>query len=246
MTTTISFRDVEQLSAYLDGQLSQAESARLESRLKADSSLSAALEDLRLTRALLRRTPQRRAPRNFSLTPKTAGIRPPVPRLVPAFRFASAVATLFLLLTFVGNLIGSFSLAAAPKMVAEPMYGIGGGAPETGPEMGSVGIEENAYLEATPTSEAAIIPAVEAPPPSDARVMATPTAIPTPTAPAEQPPAEMIAEPAVEPAVPVLIPSPLQIGLLALAVALGGTALFIHRLNERAFHRRVRKERGEK
>ena len=246
MTTTHSFRDVEQLSAYLDGQLSQAERARLESRLKADPSLSAALEELRLTRALLRRTPQRRAPRNFTLTPRMAGIRPPVPRVVPAFRFASAVATLLLLLTFVGNLIGSFSLAAAPKMVAEPMYGIGGGAPETGPEMGGVGMEENAYLEATPTSEAAIIPAAEAPPPSDARVIATPTVMPAPTAPAEQPPAKMIAEPAIEPAAPALIPSPLQIGLLSLAVSLVGTALFIRWLNERAFHRRVRKERGEK
>ena len=80
--TTPSRRDLEQLSAYLDGQLSQSDRARLEIRIKSDAGLAAALEELRQTRAFLRRTPQRHAPRNFTLTPGMAGIRPPVPRLV--------------------------------------------------------------------------------------------------------------------------------------------------------------------
>ena len=89
-----SFRDMEIISAYLDGQLSPSERARLEKRLQAEAGLAAALQELRQTRAILHRTPQRRAPRSFTLALKMAGIRPPVPRLVPAFGWASAVAML--------------------------------------------------------------------------------------------------------------------------------------------------------
>ena len=81
--TTPSSRDLEQLSAYLDGQLSQSSRTRLETRIQSDPALASALEELRQTRAFLRRTPQRRAPRNFTLTPGMAGIRPPVPRAGP-------------------------------------------------------------------------------------------------------------------------------------------------------------------
>ncbi len=59
---TASFRDIELLSAYLDGQLDSKESARLESRLKSDESLRAVLDDLRAARGILRQLPQRRAP----------------------------------------------------------------------------------------------------------------------------------------------------------------------------------------
>ena len=94
-----SFRDVELLSAYLDGQLSPPDSARLESRLSSDASLRAALHDLRSARGLLRQLPQRRAPRNFTLTPKMAGIKPPTPRAYPTLRFATVLATLLFIAT---------------------------------------------------------------------------------------------------------------------------------------------------
>ena len=70
MTQTPSFRDVQQLSAYLDGQLKPSEAARLESRLQSEPGLASIFEELRQTRSLLRQLPQRRAPRNFTLTPK--------------------------------------------------------------------------------------------------------------------------------------------------------------------------------
>ena len=63
--TTPSRRDLEQLSAYLDGQLTQSSQARLEIRIKSDPGLASALEQLRQTRAFLQRTPHRRAPRNL-------------------------------------------------------------------------------------------------------------------------------------------------------------------------------------
>ena len=115
--TQPNFRDVEQLSAYLDGQLSQAESTRLETRLKTDPQLRTVFNDLSQSRALLRKLPARRAPRNFTLTPKMAGVKPPVPRAFPLFRFASALAAVLFFFSFTLNLtVPAFSAmrASAP------------------------------------------------------------------------------------------------------------------------------------
>lgn len=122
----MNFRDVELLSAYLDGRLSPSEAARLEGRISSDPNLKATLEDLRETRGLLRRLPQRKAPRNFRLTPKMVGIRPPEPRAYPAFRLATALAAFLLLASVALNAFTPFAaqrLAAAPA----PIYGMGGG-----------------------------------------------------------------------------------------------------------------------
>jgi anti-sigma factor RsiW len=103
-------RDLELLSAYLDGGLNPSDSTRLESRLASDESLRTALDNLRATRGLLRQLPSRGAPRNFTLTPKMAGIKPPTPRAVPVFRFATASAAFLFIITFVVN--GLISLSA--------------------------------------------------------------------------------------------------------------------------------------
>ena len=66
MTTPISDRDWEAISAYLDGELNPKERARLDARLQANADLRAALEDLRRTRTVLRSQPRLHAPRNFT------------------------------------------------------------------------------------------------------------------------------------------------------------------------------------
>ncbi len=120
------FRDIEQLSAYLDGQLSQSDSAYLESRLESDRELVSALNDLRLTRGILRKLPARKAPRNFVLTRKMVGLKPPLPRTYSFFRFSSAFATLLLMLTFAFNAV--MPRIAFGGMAAAPAYGgMGGG-----------------------------------------------------------------------------------------------------------------------
>jgi anti-sigma factor RsiW len=86
-------RDLELLSSYLDGQLKPSDSARLEARLASDPGLRAVLDDLRAARGLLRQLPMRKAPRNFTLTPKMVGKNPPLPRSYPAFRFVTALAS---------------------------------------------------------------------------------------------------------------------------------------------------------
>jgi anti-sigma factor RsiW len=114
-------RDIELLSSYLDGQLSQSDSTRLEARLLTDRELRSVLRDLRSTRSALRQLPMRKAPRNFALTPKMVGKNPPLPRAYPAFRFTTALATILLFITFGLNFLRP-QLAAAPQA-----FGMGGG-----------------------------------------------------------------------------------------------------------------------
>lgn len=148
--TTPSFRDVEQLSAYLDGQLDAGEAARLESRLEADPQLASVFEALRQSRAVLRHLPQRRAPRNFTLTPKMVGQKPPLPRAYPFFRFSTALAAALLLFTFAVNTIGTIPLGA----MAPAPYGMGGNAAEEP----ALAMEAPAATEAPPQSEAPVAP----------------------------------------------------------------------------------------
>jgi anti-sigma factor RsiW len=126
----MNFRDVELLSTYLDGQLNPSDSARLESRLKTDPELAAVMDDLRAARSALRQLPNRRAPRNFTLTPKMVGVKPPLPRAYPIFRFASVFAALLFFLSYATNLVAPrLSAASAPYG-----YGVGGGGGGCGDE----------------------------------------------------------------------------------------------------------------
>lgn len=222
MTKQISFRDVEQLSAYLDGQLSQAETTRLGSRLGSDPELAATLGDLREARSILRRTPQRRAPRNFTLTPRMAGIRPPVPRAVPALSWASVAAVLMFVFTLGGNLLTRIPLGASAPMMAAAPAGMGGGA------------ADNAYEEVA--TEAAVQADV---------MLATATAemyaltAPEPTA----DPNARIVEPTQEPQAKTPEPvSPWLVIWPGLAVLLAMTALLIRWTRQRAFARQLRKK----
>ena len=157
----MNHRDVEQLSSYLDGGLSPSDSARLKTRLASDLELASALDALRAARSLLRRMPHRRAPRNFLLTPKMVGKKPPLPRSYPVFRFATALATLLFGLSFLTNQVVSFG-ASAPA----PAYGIGGGADAATEapmlEMAPAATEPPAE----PTPQAALLPSTVATPPA--------------------------------------------------------------------------------
>jgi len=89
---SLPLRDLESLSAYLDGELTASEAARLQARLEAEPALKAALEELRATSQTVRSLPALRVPRNFTLTPQMAGIRPRRPAY-PALRLAAVLAT---------------------------------------------------------------------------------------------------------------------------------------------------------
>ena len=145
-------RDIELLSAYLDGQLKPSDSTRLETRLKSDPELVAVMDDLRAARSLLRRLPQRRAPRNFTLTRKMVGQNPPMPRAYPFFRFATTLATLLLFFTFGLNFL-------APQMAAVPGFGMGGGG--SGEDLFSAEQAQEPSIAEAPAATEAPAPAAE-------------------------------------------------------------------------------------
>ena len=166
----MNFRDVELLSAYLDGRLNPSESARLEARLSSEPNLKATLEDLRQTRGVLRRLPQRRAPRDFRLTPKMAGIRPPEPRAYPVFRFATALTAFLFVAAVALNAITPF---AAPRLAAAPAPGFGMGGGGGGAGGGGGGPDQFTAEAPVPQAPAA----TEAPPQAPFAALA-PTATP--------------------------------------------------------------------
>ncbi|MFN3491875.1 MAG: anti-sigma factor family protein [Anaerolineales bacterium] len=118
-----NFRDIENLSAYLDGQLSDTESKRLTTRLESDLELASVLSDLSSTRNILRKLPARKAPRNFTLTRKMVGLKPPLPRTYPLFRLATIFATLLFVFSFSVNALSPYVSFSAPQFA----YGYGGG-----------------------------------------------------------------------------------------------------------------------
>lgn len=214
---SLNFRDMEQLSAYLDGQLSPSKKTRLEKRIRSDRAFAAALEEIRETRALLRQMPRVRVPRNFTLTTKMAGIRPPVPRLVPAFSWASAAATLLFIFTLGANLVGKISFGGAAPMIAAAPGGFGGGpAAATAPP---AALRSDQTAQATPTPELF--------------TMAVPEAATPVTNPVTQPPAALKAQP--KPLNPWLI---IWAGL---ALLLSAAALLVWSMNQFAFRRKNRR-----
>lgn len=226
--TQTSFRDVEQLSLLLDEKLNPADAARLEGRIASNPDLRAVYDDLRQSRALLRQLPQRRAPRNFTLKPSAARVRPPLPRLFPTFRLASALASLLLFFSLATNATLP-RLASMANQQPQYAYGMGGGADVERAQGGGGGDEvaDSAAMEAAPAEPAA--PALEEP----AEKTVEPEAEPTMQAAALPPVAE--AQPYEEP-LPEMLPEPelmaapipgwLMWLLAILAAASGGIAFF--------------------
>ncbi|MGD0612959.1 MAG: hypothetical protein ABSB41_15780 [Anaerolineales bacterium] len=233
--TSPSFHDLEQLSAFLDGKLSREAETRLTTRLESDAELRTSLEELRQTRALLRRTPKRRAPRNFTLTPKMAGVRPPMPRSVPAFGWASAVAVVLFALTFLTNLVAPVTLApmmaAAPKAVA-PVLG------SSASNANTAGAAPSAQDLTTTPPPALLLQAV---PPATSEAESSTPELQARTNLQATPPVEAIAPmPAARP--PAFHLSGLQIGLVALAVLFGLLAFLIRLTTRRVFFQNIDQE----
>ena len=160
-----NFREIELLSSYLDGQLNTNESKRLETRLAADPELASVLSDIRATRSILRKLPTRKAPRNFTLTRQMVGLKPPLPRSYPIFRFSTAFATILLMLTFAANSIAprmTFGSAAAPAMGYGGGPGSGGGCDTcTGESALQAEVATEAPAAEAPSAEMLPVPTLE-------------------------------------------------------------------------------------
>jgi hypothetical protein len=116
-------RDLETLSAYLDGELTQADSLAVRARLQDDPGLKAQLENLRKTKTTVGSLPRLRAPHNFTLTPDMVTVRRSKKSapFVGTLRLASALAAILLVVLFgVEFLFASGPLASTLRR-AEPM-----------------------------------------------------------------------------------------------------------------------------
>jgi hypothetical protein len=123
MNAPLTPGDWEFLSAYLDGQLTEAEKRRAQDLLARRADLRQAFEELRRTRAALRAAPHRRAPRNFTLTPAMARQARSAFHWgwVPSFSFASALAAVLFVLSFIFRLSPLGLPAMAPMAAPAPL-----------------------------------------------------------------------------------------------------------------------------
>ena len=238
-----SFRDIELLSAYLDGQLDPSEIARLESRVSLDPALASALDDLRVARKVLRQTPKRRAPRNFTLTRKMVGLNPPLPRAYPTFRLASAFAAFLFFITFAFNIISPRAqFSAAPAA-----FGYGGGSGGGCGEPCGFVPEEQVPAAATeapaatgvaemsqPSVELLPQATMESPPAANDSRLAPETAEAKSSAPTESPaPAPAPAQPENQSSEEALVPIGWQIALIVVALVCGVTAYLMRLSSQR-------------
>jgi hypothetical protein len=135
----LSDRDLELLSAYVDGALSDREKALLEQRLATDLALRAELATLRETVALLRDLPPLKAPRNFTLDPSVFG------RSIPWWRRLVMLENLL-------QLSGAIGAAASVALVIVALI-LGDGRAEREKTVAEVGMAQQASSDPTTTLE---------------------------------------------------------------------------------------------
>ncbi|MDX1616944.1 MAG: zf-HC2 domain-containing protein [Candidatus Promineifilaceae bacterium] len=116
-------RRQEQLNAYLDGELSQAERERFEEALADDAALQREVAQLQLIKQQVRQLPRLRAPRNFTLDPAKYGrpARQPLLQLYPVLRTATVMTAIMLVVTLAAGIVlpGGLTGSAGQEPAAE-------------------------------------------------------------------------------------------------------------------------------
>ena len=115
-------RELEQLSAFLDGELNEVEQKQIESRLASEAELHEMYEGLRKTKLLFSRLRRVRAPRSFALTPEMVKVRKPKRPFFTSIRWATSVAAILLVVVFGAEYLLGNILAASAPMTAEPVF----------------------------------------------------------------------------------------------------------------------------
>ena len=132
MIKNISSKDMINLSAYLDGQLSAKDRMKFEARLKNEEALQQSLREFRQTKILLRRTGNIAIPHNFTLTQEMAAQIKPArkSRMLPALSISSALAALLLVFALLFEYIPGFQgLTNAPKTLNDTAMSMESAAP---------------------------------------------------------------------------------------------------------------------
>lgn len=114
-------KELEQLSAYLDGQLNETEQKQIESRLAAEPELKEMYAGLRNTKLLFDRVRRVHAPHSFALTPEMVKVRKQKLPFPATIRWATSLAAILLVVMFGAEFIMSGSFAAKSEMADAPM-----------------------------------------------------------------------------------------------------------------------------
>jgi hypothetical protein len=151
-----------------------------------------------------------------------AGIRPPIPRLVPVLSWASAVAMVLFVFTLGTSLVGQTASGVAAPMVAAAPRGLGGG----------------------PAAAATMAPVIAAPatqlPATDQTILATPSAeafamsVPEAASPSAN---GAVPSPLISKTLPRPL-NPWELIWPGLAVLLGAASILVLWLNKRTFQRK--------
>lgn len=123
MSMTLTQKDWLLISAFLDGRLTDAEKTAFESRLNSSADFKNAFHEIEYTRRLLRSLPQKRAPRNFTLSAQYVKKTSRKWGLNRLFGWASAASAVALAAIFAWSNLFSFQArmaAPAPMMAAAP------------------------------------------------------------------------------------------------------------------------------
>ncbi len=153
----ITDRDWVQLSAYLDGELSGKELDQLRKRLKSDSQLQAALEELNATKQILKAAPQIPAPRRFTLTPEMVGQKEKK-NTNRGYRLAAALMSFLLIGVLILDFGGIFFTGALSALPSQKSFEV---QLESMPESAADAVEEPALMDGAAVPEAVAGEALE-------------------------------------------------------------------------------------
>ena len=115
-------RELNMLSAYLDGELKPSDKQKLDARLEKDPELRQWLADLQQTKLMLGQLTRLKSPRSFTLTPDMVTVRRAKSKpLFTTLRLASSLAAILLVVLFGVQMLIGGSLPFGSRMAAEPM-----------------------------------------------------------------------------------------------------------------------------
>jgi hypothetical protein len=128
-------RELELLSAYLDGELQPDQHQALEARLNVELDLRERLEAFRKVKLMVGYLPRVRAPHNFTLTPDMVNVRSQKKQpFVASLRLATALAAILLVVLFSVEFLFTSGPLARPQLGAEPLMEAAMVADEAEPE----------------------------------------------------------------------------------------------------------------
>jgi hypothetical protein len=162
-----------------------------------------------------------------------AGIKPPLPRAYPVFRYASAVAAFLFFFSYLFSFVPRLNMSFGAAAPAAMEVAVGGGAPEEPQRNQSGGGCDSCTAEPTLMAEAPMAPSEKLAPEPQATLAAE-----AEMQELQQNQADSAEVSPVESRPFLLSLSPFQAALLALTVLAGLAALLIRLRTERAFARK--------